>query len=119
MRSGTAASNFQDYAPNFNMTGKDLISYIAAGCVLAFTHVASAAILNPGGVTPRSTAGPNLTREAHGCHYSCECGPLRNFGCEQLYHRHLHMGCLAVRCDRRKECDPIPIEGVCRHIAPQ
>ena len=53
MRSGTAASNFQDYAPNFNMTGKDLISYIAAGCVLAFTHVASAALLNPGGVTPR------------------------------------------------------------------
>ena len=30
----------------------------------------------------------------HGCHYSCECGPPRGFGCEQQYHRHLHMLCL-------------------------
>jgi hypothetical protein len=93
---------------------------IAAEFALALTHGAKAVPLNPLVGTPKENADrSNLTRQIHGCHYSCECGPLRNFGCKQIYHRHLHMGCLAVRCDRRKECDRIPPEGVCRHIAPQ
>jgi hypothetical protein len=25
-----------------------------------------------------------------------------------VYHRHLHMLCLAVRCDRKHDCEPDP-----------
>jgi hypothetical protein len=60
----------------------------------------------------------SLKRNAHGCHYSCECGSLRGFGCEQAYHRHLHMLCLPVRC-QGDDCDHVPSEGICRHIAPR
>jgi hypothetical protein len=56
---------------------------------------------------------------AHGCHYACECGPLREFGCENVYHRHLHMLCLPVRCGRDPACEQKPLEGACRHVTPQ
>ena len=32
------------------------------------------------GVLKESGAGSNLKQKAHGCHYSCECGPPDNFG---------------------------------------
>ena len=35
-----------------------------------------------------SAAGFSLMEQTHGCHYSCECGPLKDFGCEQVFHRH-------------------------------
>lgn len=60
-----------------------------------------------------------LMQEVHGCHYTCECATPRDFGCEQQYHRHLHMLCLPVRCDRGTECERTPPVGSCRHIAPQ
>ncbi len=66
-----------------------------------------------------SAARSSLTQDAHGCHYTCECGPLKDFGCEQVYHRHLHMLCLPVRCGGDTKCDRAPPEGVCRHVAPQ
>ena len=67
-----------------------------------------------------SAARSGLMQETHGCHYTCECGPLKDFGCEQIYHRHLHMLCLPVRCGGDTKCDRAPPEGVCRHItAPQ
>jgi hypothetical protein len=56
-------------------------------------------------------------QRTHDGHYSCQCGPLKDFGCEQLYHRHLHMLRLPVRC-RDKECDLLPPEGWCRHFPP-
>jgi hypothetical protein len=49
----------------------------------------------------------------HGCHYSCECGPTKDFGCEQFKHRHLHMLCLPVRCDREADCGLEPPKGAC------
>jgi hypothetical protein len=56
---------------------------------------------------------------AHGCHYACECGSLRAFGCENVYHRHLHMLCLPVRCGREPACEQKAPEGACRHVTPQ
>jgi hypothetical protein len=66
---------------------------------------------------PQDTA--SYFQLVHDCHYSCECGPPRGFGCEQQYHRHLHMLCLPVRCDRHVDCERTPPEGACRHVAPQ
>ncbi len=60
-----------------------------------------------------------LRHEIHGCHYDCQCGPLKDFGCEQVYHRHLHMLCLPVRCRGDTKCEQTPPQGVCRHITPQ
>jgi hypothetical protein len=62
-----------------------------------------------------SGAKSSVVQRIHGCHYSCECAPLKDFGCEHVYHRHLHMQCLPVRC-RGNECDPPPPEGLCRHM---
>jgi len=93
---------------------------IAAASVLALTaQGANAASRNPAAeALNESAARSNLIQTAHGCHYSCACGPPRDFGCEQVYHRHLHMLCMPVRCDRITECNRKPLEGVCRHIAP-
>jgi hypothetical protein len=71
------------------------------------------------GALKQNAVGSNLMQKIHGCGYSCECGPPRGFGCEQQYHRHLHMLCLPVRCDRGTDCDRTPSEGACRHIAPR
>jgi hypothetical protein len=92
---------------------------VATAFLLALTaHGANAASLNPAVVAlTESGAGSSLAKRTHGCHYSCECDPLRDFGCEQVYHRHLHMLCLPVRC-RGKDCDPQPSAGVCHHIVP-
>jgi hypothetical protein len=80
----------------------------------------TAASPNPtAGALKLSAARSSLTHETHGCHYTCECGPLKDFGCEQMYHRHLHMLCLPVRCSGNTKCDRAPPEGVCRHVAPQ
>jgi hypothetical protein len=58
--------------------------------------------------------------ETHGCHYSCQCGPPKDFGCGQFNHRHLHMLCLPVRCaDRDTDCERRLPEGACRHTAPR
>jgi hypothetical protein len=64
-------------------------------------------------------AAPALGAKAHGCHYSCECGPPRGFGCEQQSHRHLHMLCLPVRCARDSDCERTPSAGACRHVTPR
>jgi hypothetical protein len=94
---------------------------VAAASTLALAvHGATAASLNPTvGVLGVSAARWSLTQHAHGCHYTCECGPLKDFGCEQVYHRHLHMLCLPVRCGGDTKCDRTPPEGVCRHVPPQ
>jgi hypothetical protein len=85
--------------------------------LVALTIALTAQGANAGSLKP--AAGARLLQKTHGCHYSCECGPPRDFGCEQQYHRHLHMLCLPVRCDRRTDCASTPSEGVCRHIAPR
>ena len=42
---------------------------------------------NAASLTPReagfkeSAVGLRLMQETHGCHYTCECGPLTDFGC--------------------------------------
>jgi len=102
------------------MTRTKLAFLVATVFALALTtQGANAASPNPAaGGLKESAAGWGLMQKTHGCHYSCECGPLRDFGCEQLYHRHLHMLCLPVRCDRGTVCDRTPSEVVCRHIAP-
>jgi hypothetical protein len=96
------------------------LAFLAAA---AFTfgplaHGANAAYLHSaaGAQAPKKIAAEsNLVHTTHGCHYSCECGPLKDFGCDRVYHRHLHMLCLPVRC-RDKNCDATPPEGLCRHI---
>jgi hypothetical protein len=94
---------------------------VAAVSILALAvQGANAAASNlAADVLKSSAARSSLTKEAHGCHYTCECGPLKDFGCEQVYHRHLHMLCLPVRCGGSTKCDRAPPEGVCRHVAPQ
>jgi hypothetical protein len=81
---------------------------------------ASAGFLGPdaGTIAHGAAALPPL-REIHGCHYTCECGPLKDFGCDQVYHRHLHMLCLPVRCGGDTKCEQTPPQGLCRHITPQ
>jgi hypothetical protein len=96
------------------------LAFLVALTIALTAQGANAGSLKPAvGVLKESGAESNLMQKAHGCHYSCECGPSRDFGCEQQYHRHLHMLCLPVRCDRRTECARTPSEGVCRHIAPR
>jgi hypothetical protein len=56
--------------------------------------------------------------ETHCCHYTCECGALKDFGCEQVYDHHLYMLCLPVRCDRYTKCEQKPPEDAFRHVAP-
>jgi len=102
------------------MTRTKLAFLLATAFALALTaQRGNAASPNPAaGPLKESAAGSRLMQKTHGCHYSCECGPLRDFGCEQWYHRHLHMLCLPVRCDRGTDCDRTPSEGACRHIPP-
>jgi hypothetical protein len=93
---------------------------IAASAVAITSLGASAAPLAPGATTIASgVAQAILRRETHGCHYDCECGPLKDFGCVQVYHRHLHMMCSPVRCRGDTKCEQTPPQGVCRHITPQ
>ena len=95
-------------------------AFLVALTIALTAQGANAGSLKPAvGVLKESGAESNLMQKAHGCHYSCECGPSKDFGCEQQYHRHLHMLCLPVRCDRRTDCARRPPEGVCRHIAPR
>jgi hypothetical protein len=93
---------------------------IAASALVVTSLGASAAPLAPGvaAIAP-GVAQAIVRHEIHGCHYDCECGPLKDFGCEQVYHRHLHMLCLPVRCRGDTKCEQTPPQGVCRHIAPQ
>src|SRR5262245_29370244 len=45
---------------------------------------ANAASLNLTAVRlSESGAESSIVQRTHGCHYSCECGPLKDFGCEQ------------------------------------
>jgi len=50
----------------------------ATAFVLALTaQGANAASLNPAvAALTESAAGSSLAQRTHGCHYSCECGPL-------------------------------------------
>ena len=102
------------------MTSAKLAFFVSTAFALALTaQGADAASLNPlAGALKEGVAGSSLMQQTHGCHYSCECGPLKEFGYGQLYHRHLHMLCLPVRCDRGTDCDRTPSEGACRHIPP-
>jgi hypothetical protein len=55
----------------------------------------------------KSATRSSPRQETDGCHYICECGPLRDFGCEQVYYgATLYMLCLPVRCDRYTKCEP-------------
>ena len=99
------------------MTSTSLEFVFAAAFALGLSaYGANAAYLSSAAGAPKERAAEsNFMQRTHGCHYSCECGPLKDFGCEQVYHRHLHMLCLPVRC-RDQDCKPTPSEGVCRHI---
>ena len=93
--------------------------FLAAASTLALA-ASKATSPNIAAALKASAAGSSLRQEIHGCHCTCECGPLKDFGCEQVYHRHLHMLCLPVRCGGDTKCERAPPEGVCRHItAPQ
>jgi len=102
------------------MTRAKLALLIVSAFTLSLTaKLAHASFLNPAaGVLKEGSAESSHLHETHGCHYPCECGPPRGFGCEQWNHRHLHMLCLPVRCDRDTDCRINPSEGACRHIAP-
>jgi len=88
-----------------------------------FVFVAASFAASDAGSAPRmpgaQAMSPGLRLEIHGCHYDCQCGSLKDFGCEQVYHRHLHMLCLPVRCRGDAKCEQTPPQGVCRHITPQ
>jgi len=93
---------------------------IAAVASIVTSLAASAAPLVPvAGTIAPGLAQALLRHETHGCHYDCQCGPPKDFGCEQVYHRHLHMLCLPVRCRGATQCEQRAPQGVCRHIAPQ
>ena len=102
------------------MTGTTLAVLIAAAFAFAgAAPQAKAASLDASaGALKQGAAWSTLRHDAHGCHYSCDCGPLKDFGCERVYHRHLHMLCRPVRCDREKDCGRAPSEGLCRHLPP-
>jgi hypothetical protein len=59
-----------------------------------------------------------VVRDIHGCHYACACGPPRELACEQWNHRHLHMLCLPVRCERDANCEAARPEHMCRGANP-
>lgn len=101
-----------------SMTRAGLAILAAMAAVALTLPGANAALLGPdarlhGAVSLRQV------QEVHGCHYTCECGPLKDFGCDQVYHRHLHMLCLPVRCGGDTKCEQTPPQGLCRHVAPQ
>jgi len=60
------------------MTRTRLEFLFAAAFTVGLTaHGAKAAYLNSAaGVTKESAAESSLMQNTHGCHYSCECGPL-------------------------------------------
>ena len=93
-----------------------LALFMAASILLTVQETSAAGLLPP--ITALNDRS-NLMLRTHGCHYSCECGSPREFGCEQQYHRHLHMLCLPVRCERRPDCERAPAVGACRHMAPR
>ena len=97
-------------------TREKLALFMAASILLTVQETSAAGLLPPIIALNDRT---NLMLRTHGCHYSCECGPPREFGCEQQYHRHLHMLCLPVRCERRPDCERVPPVGACRHMAPR
>jgi len=100
------------------MTGTKF-AFLVVAAFASTLSVQEAFSFNPtAGVLKESAVASSLKQKAHGCHYFCECCSLRDFGCEQVYHRHLHMLCLPVPC-RDKDCEPTPSKGVCRHIAPR
>jgi uncharacterized metal-binding protein len=95
------------------------LAMLAAAALAPASSGVSAAVLGPDTGAPMKDAARSRPMQAiHGCHYTCECGPLKDFGCEQVYHRHLHMLCLPVRCGGDTKCEPAPAQGLCRHITP-
>ena len=90
--------------------------FLAAAASTLALAAAKATSPNIAAALKASAAGSSLRQEIHGCHYTCECSPLKDFGCEQVYHRHLHMLCLPVPCGGDTKCERAPPEGVCRHI---
>ena len=89
-------------------TREKLALFMAASILLTVQETSAAGLLAP--ITALNDR-TNLMLRTHGCHYSCECGSPREFGCEQQYHRHLHMLCLPVRCERRPDCERAPPVG--------
>jgi len=102
------------------MTGAKRACRIAT--LVAFALMAQAANASSLGAAAdaaeQSAAQRLLVHEIHGCHYSCECGPPRELACEKWNHRHLHMLCLAVRCERDAECEHTPPDRACRTKRP-
>jgi len=112
------SGQFMSSTSQTRVAGSLLEFLVPSAFILVLTaQGANAASLNPTAVRlSESGAGSSIVQRTHGCHYSCECGAMKDFGCGQVYHRHLHMLCLPVRC-RDKECDLLPPEGWC-HMAP-
>jgi hypothetical protein len=66
----------------------------------------------------QGAAQSRLVHKIHGCHYSCACGPPKELACEQWNHRHLHMLCLPVRCERDTDCERARPDHACRRASP-
>ena len=93
--------------------------FIAAASAIALPAHGAKAFSPAAGAPKENAAGSSPVHQIHGCYYSCECGPPKDFGCEQQYHRHLHMLCLPVRCASGPACERTPPEGACRHVTPR
>ena len=112
---------FMSSAPSISaqtgLVGSLLEFLVPSAFVLALTaQGANATSLNATVVvSTESGAKSSIVEGIHGCHYSCECGPLKDFGCEQVYHRHLPHALPSGTLPGERVCPPSP-EGVCRHI---
>jgi hypothetical protein len=98
------------------MTGMNRACVVAALIGLALTaQSANASSLGASADAFRQDLAPwRLVHKVHGCHYSCACGPPRELACEQWNHRHLHMLCLPVRCERDEDCERARPDSACR-----
>jgi hypothetical protein len=73
-------------ASQTRVAGSLLEFLVASAFVLALTaQGVNAASLSPkAGTLNESEAESNVLQRTHGCHYSCECGPLKDFSCEHV-----------------------------------
>ena len=102
------------------MTGTKRACVIAAlsGVALAAQPPTAFSLAESAEAFKQGAARPWLVHKIHGCHYSCACGPPRELACEQWNHRHLHMLCLPVRCERDEACERARPSHACRHARP-
>jgi hypothetical protein len=102
------------------VTGTKRAGYIAILFAFALTaQKANASLLGAAADARKHSAAQSLiVHKIHGCHYSCACGPPQELSCEKWNHRHLHMLCLPVRCERDADCERALPERSCRPAGP-